>query len=125
LFFVDGFNGNLSANIHGSGDVTMQLSEIVGESHITCCSDAKEATINLADRVLANCHVQVFSKEIKFNNTLAELRPQESTITHKQIEHGDPTNTNKLKIDTKGKLHLGKMSWKENFKMNFASKTIK
>jgi hypothetical protein len=121
---MSGFNGTLTANVEGPGKVTLQLSQMHAHSNVTCTSPRCVTTVNLADAILADCHVQVVSDAgIEFNENLQFMKPTvEAPHVMNQIEHGDPGNEKKLKIDTKGKLTLGKMSWEDSFEWDVLNK---
>uniref|UniRef100_A0A182NCE4 Adhesin domain-containing protein n=1 Tax=Anopheles dirus TaxID=7168 RepID=A0A182NCE4_9DIPT len=107
---MNGFYGTLNADV-GSENVTLQLSEMVGNSTIRA-SSTKKLHLNLAETVYETSCVIVRSASIEFDSTMDDKAHQRDDSSSK-LGKIDAENT--LHVETAGSVVVRKMSWADSF----------
>uniref|UniRef100_A0A182IQ69 DUF4097 domain-containing protein n=1 Tax=Anopheles atroparvus TaxID=41427 RepID=A0A182IQ69_ANOAO len=107
---MNGFYGTLDANI-GSENVTLQLSEMVGQSTIRA-SATKTLQLNLAETVYETSSIIVTSPTLELDSSIEDKVHQREGTSSKlgKLESG-----NSLLVETDGSVVLRKMSWADSF----------
>ncbi|XP_058448490.1 uncharacterized protein LOC131428515 [Malaya genurostris] len=105
---MTGFYGTLEATV-SSQEVDLQLSEIVGQSHVIAKS-ARELTLSVSDTVCDSSEIVVNCKQLAIDSN---FHANQNSKLNKPgtICFGDVTTENKLQIEAGEYVKLRKMSW--------------
>ncbi|XP_062535020.1 uncharacterized protein LOC134204208 [Armigeres subalbatus] len=110
-FIMNGFYGTLNANV-ASREITLQLSETVGECFVT----ARSATIvdlAISDTVLQSTDVHIKCEHLEVDPEFPKDLTAHSNETG-QVSFGKKGSDNKLTIDATGRVTMKKMSWADS-----------
>ncbi|XP_049288341.1 uncharacterized protein LOC125766424 [Anopheles funestus] len=109
-FTMNGFYGTLNADV-GSEIVTLQLSEMVGNSSIKAVS-SQVVNLNLAETVYETSAITVNSSHLTLDSTINDQAHQRDGSS---ITLGRSDAENSLHVQTDGSVVVRKMSWADSF----------
>ncbi|XP_055917145.1 uncharacterized protein LOC129949609 [Eupeodes corollae] len=120
--FMTGVHGNIQIHCNGGGNVNVQLSEIVGDNKIITKTD-DNVIINISDQIEETSYIEVNSKKFTLDESLSHLSDCVENENHFRMSK-EQDNCNKLLIESKGNLILGKLSWADSMKIAMGLKEI-
>lgn len=118
---VTGFHGHLQARTNG-GTLNFQLTEVCGDSFIEA-QKPDAFVVNISEFVEQHTCLSIVAAGITLETNLSEFN----------VQHGNGNGQDKLdtgnrdllpdhlRIETDGKLKLGKLSWMEAMQLKFAA----
>ncbi|EAT42410.1 AAEL006059-PA [Aedes aegypti] len=115
-FVMNGFYGTLNANA-ASREVSLQLSETVGECTVTARS-ATTVDLAISDTVLENTEVHVTCDQLEVHPDMAGDQHAELDEAG-QVSFGKKGSGNKLNVHATGLVTMKKMSWTDSFGFAF------
>ncbi|KAH8306900.1 hypothetical protein KR044_000539 [Drosophila immigrans] len=109
---MTGVHGNLSVNTKG-GNMSLQLSELIGKSQIVAQNLENEAVINISEAIESNINIEVKAAAVTLGNELVHVAHALSNDkTTFQLSGG---NEHHLIVSSTGAngVRLGKQSWSD------------
>ncbi|XP_055838639.1 uncharacterized protein LOC129906763 [Episyrphus balteatus] len=120
--FMTGVHGNIQIKCNGGGNVNVQLSEIVGNNKIVTQTE-DNVIINISDQIEETSFIEATSKKFTLDESLSHLSDCIENDNHFRMSK-EQDNCNKLVIESKGNLILGKLSWADSMKIAMGLKEI-